>query len=182
MPRFLSLARGDKSALKLATLFQMTYPGAPCVYYGDEIGLEGGRDPDCRRAFTWDIAQWDTDLWDYVHTCINLRKTYPTLRQGDFSLLLAENGVIAYLRKLNGDVGDAQSASNQGHHPEHEKSMVVIINAGFSAATVSIPTGDQLPESSTWRNLLGSEEQIVTSGAIHDLALQARTGMVLAAH
>jgi cyclomaltodextrinase len=40
--RFLTLAEGDVSALKLAVLFQMTYPGAPCIYYGDEIGLEGG--------------------------------------------------------------------------------------------------------------------------------------------
>ena len=45
MARFLTLARGDKSALRLATLFQMTYPGAPSIYYGDEIGLAGGHDP-----------------------------------------------------------------------------------------------------------------------------------------
>ena len=109
MPRFLSLARGDKTAVKLATLFQMTYPGAPCVYYGDEIGLEGGRDPDCRRAFPWDINQWDTDLWDYVQSCISLRKTYPALRQGEFTLLQAENGVIAYLRKLPGGIEVTQS-------------------------------------------------------------------------
>ncbi len=52
--RFLTMARGDVTALKLATLFQMTYPGAPSIYYGDEIGLEGRRDPDSRRAFPWD--------------------------------------------------------------------------------------------------------------------------------
>ena len=32
----------------------MTLPGAPCIYYGDEVGMEGGHDPDCRRAFPWD--------------------------------------------------------------------------------------------------------------------------------
>ncbi len=52
--RFLSLARGDESALRLAVLFSMCYPGAPCIYYGDEVGMEGNRDPDCRRAFRWD--------------------------------------------------------------------------------------------------------------------------------
>jgi cyclomaltodextrinase / maltogenic alpha-amylase / neopullulanase len=40
----------------------MTYPGAPMLYYGDEIGLEGGRDPDCRRAMLWDHTRWDHDL------------------------------------------------------------------------------------------------------------------------
>ena len=50
--RFLSIT-GSKAALRLATLFQMTYPGAPCVYYGNEIGMEGRKDPDCRRTFNW---------------------------------------------------------------------------------------------------------------------------------
>ncbi len=54
MTRFLTLARGDQSALRLATLFQMTYPGAPSIYYGDEIGLSGRHDPDNRRAFPWE--------------------------------------------------------------------------------------------------------------------------------
>jgi neopullulanase len=60
--RFLTIARGDTSALKLAYLTMMTYPGAPMLYYGDEIGLEGGRDPDCRRAMLWDHTRWDPDL------------------------------------------------------------------------------------------------------------------------
>ncbi len=62
MPRFLSLLREDKATFKLATLFQMTYPGAPCIYYGDEIGLTGGKDPGCRKAFPWDENRWDADL------------------------------------------------------------------------------------------------------------------------
>ncbi len=44
-PRFLSCAGGDKDALKLALLFLFAYPGAPCIYYGDEIGLDGEHDP-----------------------------------------------------------------------------------------------------------------------------------------
>ena len=62
MARFLSLAKGDKSALRLATLFQMTYPGAPSIYYGDEIGLAGGHDPFNRAAFPWESTDWDMDL------------------------------------------------------------------------------------------------------------------------
>ena len=53
MARFLTLARGDLSALRLATAFQMTYPGAPSIYYGDEIGMAGGHDPANRGAFPW---------------------------------------------------------------------------------------------------------------------------------
>ena len=54
MPRFLSLVSEDTQRLYLAYLFVMTYPGAPCIYYGDEIGLTGGVDPMCRKAFPWD--------------------------------------------------------------------------------------------------------------------------------
>ena len=61
MARFLTLARGDRSALRLATLFQMTYPGAPSIYYGDEIGMHGGHDPANRGAFPWHEPEtWDT--------------------------------------------------------------------------------------------------------------------------
>lgn len=66
MPRFLSLVGGDKDSLHLAALFQMTYPGAPCVYYGDEIGISSGvsRRPEAARAaFPWqDQHSWDYDL------------------------------------------------------------------------------------------------------------------------
>ena len=58
MARFVTLARGDVSALRLATLFQMTYPGAPSIYYGDEVGLAGGHDPFNREAFPWDSSAW----------------------------------------------------------------------------------------------------------------------------
>ena len=52
------------TGVRLATLLQMTLPGAPCLYYGDEIGLAGGNDPDCRRAFPWDETRWDHEPAD----------------------------------------------------------------------------------------------------------------------
>ena len=179
MPRFLSLARGDKTALKLATLFQMTYPGAPCVYYGDEIGLEGGREPDCRRAFPWDINTWDTDLLDHIQTCIRLRNTYPALRQGEYIPLLAENGVIAYLRKPPGNLEDRQLPSDLEHPGEKDKPLVVILNASFSTTMIDIPTGDHLAENSLCQNLLGNEEYQVTQNNIRGINLPARVGIVL---
>jgi neopullulanase len=60
--RFLTLAKGDISAVKLAYLTMMTYPGAPMIYYGDEIGMMGGHDPDCRRAMHWHPSTWNHEL------------------------------------------------------------------------------------------------------------------------
>jgi neopullulanase len=90
-PRFLSLAGGDRSALRLATLTQMTLPGAPCIYYGDEIGMEGREDPDCRRSYRWDPSQQDGDLRAFVAGLIALRKAEPAMRRGRFKLLEAES-------------------------------------------------------------------------------------------
>ena len=71
--RFVSLAGGDRQALRLAILAVMTLPGAPCIYYGDEVGLEGRQDPDCRRAFPWDEGRWDRELLDFVRATVSLR-------------------------------------------------------------------------------------------------------------
>ena len=58
---------GDKSALYLSTLFQMVYPGAPCVYYGDEVGIQGGKDPLSRASFPWNEQKWDGELHDFFN-------------------------------------------------------------------------------------------------------------------
>ena len=100
MPRFLSCASGDKASLKLAWLFLFTMPGAPCIYYGDEIGVDGGHDPDCRKSFPWDKSQWDMDLFEYAKACIALRNAQKPLRRGDYKRIYAEDDMMAFARTL----------------------------------------------------------------------------------
>jgi cyclomaltodextrinase len=95
-PRFISLAGGDATALRLATLIQMTLPGAPCIYYGDEVGLEGREDPDCRRGYPWDPARQDGGLRRFISGLIGVRRANPVLRRGRFELLAAEGSAVAY--------------------------------------------------------------------------------------
>ena len=101
-PRFLSCVGGDKDALKLAFLFLFTYPGAPCVYYGDEVGVDGEHDPYCRKSFPWDESKWDKNLHAYVKDAIALRKKNKALRGGDFTRLWSANGIYAFSRSLDG--------------------------------------------------------------------------------
>jgi neopullulanase len=103
MPRFLSCANDDKNSLKLAWLFIMTISGAPCIYYGDEVGVNGRRDPDCRKSFPWDEGQWDHDLLAYSKEVIAFRKNNPVLRSGDHKRLLAKDGIYCYSRSLEED-------------------------------------------------------------------------------
>ena len=102
-PRFLSCASGDKDALRMAWLFMFSYPGAPCVYYGDEIGVDGEHDPGCRKSFPWDESKWDKSLHAYVKEVIALRKQHAALRRGDFKRLWSANGTYAFSRSLDGN-------------------------------------------------------------------------------
>ena len=102
-PRFLSCAGGDKDSLKLAWLFLLAFPGAPCIYYGDEVGVDGENDPDCRKSFPWEENRWDTDLLAYVKELIALRKQTPALRRGDYGRLWSVNGTYAFSRSLDGN-------------------------------------------------------------------------------
>ena len=73
-PRFISLAGGDATALRLATLIQMTLPGAPCIYYGDEVGLEGREDPGLPARLPVGSGQAGRGLRDFIAGLIALRR------------------------------------------------------------------------------------------------------------
>jgi neopullulanase len=102
-PRFLTLCGGDKRKLLLATAFLFTFPGAPAIYYGDEIGLEGGEDPDNRRCFPWDETAWDHDLLAAVRELAELRHRLPALRRGSLAPATAEGRLITFRRELPGE-------------------------------------------------------------------------------
>ena len=70
--------------IRLAYALMFFLPGAPCIYYGDEIGMEGGKDPDCRRTFPWsDLAKCETrPIYAFIRELIQLRNESPVLRDG----------------------------------------------------------------------------------------------------
>ena len=96
-----------KQRLKLAVFFQMTYPGAPAVYYGDEVGVTGGDDPYNRATYPWaDLGgQPDTALLAEFKKLIKLRHDHPVLRQGSLEApLYIDDHVIVWLRRHQGQV------------------------------------------------------------------------------
>jgi alpha-glucosidase len=98
-PRIQTVVGEDEALVRLAVTLLFTFPGVPCVYYGDEIGLAGGRDPDCRRCMIWDPHQWNTGLREFYRTLIRLRRTSPALSQGGFQLLYASGQTLAFQRE-----------------------------------------------------------------------------------
>ncbi len=157
MPRFINMVKQDQAALRMAMLFQMTMPGAPTVYYGDEIGLTGGYEPGCRGAFPWDESRWDADLRAYVQSAIQLRNDHVGLRRGTYQTLLAEGQHYAYERVH-----------------QHER-YVVAFNTATETAPLNIPVrgGEGQPR------LLFGEAQVTLTGDILTLDVPARTGVVV---
>lgn len=104
--RLLTVAEGDKNVMKLAALFQFTFMGTPCIYYGDEIGMDGGGDPDCRKCMEWDPERQDRDLFNFYRKLIEIRGSHPALRTGRFTFLEASAGgsKLAYERSLGDDL------------------------------------------------------------------------------
>lgn len=81
-PRILTLANGNVDRVKLLYLFQLSFTGTPCIYYGDEIGMAGGQDPDCRACMEWDETKQDRNLFCYVKSLIHLRHSDPLFGNG----------------------------------------------------------------------------------------------------
>lgn len=135
-PRLLTLADGDKNKLKLAALFQFTFMGTPCIYYGDEIGMDGEGDPDCRKCMEWNPAMQDRGLFNYYRKLIEIRSSHPALRTGSFTFLEAgpQGTKLAYERSLGDDL------------------ILVLINTEETAQTFRV---DVLERS--WENLFTGE-------------------------
>jgi alpha-glucosidase len=89
--RFLWRAGGDEWKMKLAMILQMTYVGAPAIYYGDEVGLNGGNDPDNRRTFSWNTSTWNQTLLGLSKTLIRTRKQVSAFSDGSFKTLLVDD-------------------------------------------------------------------------------------------
>ena len=85
-----------KSVMMAGVMIQMTWPGAPTVYYGDEVGVCGWTDPDNRRTFPW--GKEDKELFEFHKEMIRIHKDYDVLRIGALIYLISEAGMIGYGR------------------------------------------------------------------------------------
>ena len=82
-PRTLHQCGEDKRKMKLLAAIQLLLSGMPFIYYGDEVGMTGGPDPDCRRGMLWDEGRQDKDMLAYYKRLIQIRKSYSCLVEDD---------------------------------------------------------------------------------------------------
>jgi cyclomaltodextrinase len=159
--RFLTLSENDTTKLKLALLMQMTYVGSPLIYYGDEIGMTGGKDPDCRRTMNWDTTAWNMNLWSWYRKMIHIRKDHEIFRKGNIKPLIA-NGTT----KLFGFLREYKDTT-----------AVIMIN--MSRATVPFPKSVIPSDVTDWIDLIS--ETVYPNHELQKLppALTPRTGLIL---
>jgi cyclomaltodextrinase len=166
--RLTSIARGDKDTLRLATLLQMTYPGAPCIYYGDEIGIKGSADTEkplddseARWAFPWEAPDsWDTELLNYFREIITLRHEVQSLRRGEYIPLFAEGEVLVFARHFAAEF------------------VLVAVNVGREEATVTVSGRNHWMPGTQMALLFGRGTISPVQDDQITMTLPARQGMV----
>lgn len=156
-PRFLHLAGEDRSRLALATLFQLTAPGAPGIYYGDEVGMSGGEEPDSRQAFPWSESErWDTHQLETTRTLLALRRRHAALRVGDWRLVWQGDEAFAFTREAE------------------DEAVLVVVNRGPTIARAEIAVSSPSPQL-----LWGDGRAKPTAGGVLLEGIPASAGLVV---
>ncbi|MFA9492266.1 MAG: alpha-amylase family glycosyl hydrolase, partial [Anaerolineales bacterium] len=98
--RLATALKSDEQRILTAFTFQFFFPGAPAIYYGDEVGLKGGKDPDNRRAFIWEKDTWNHKIREHLENLVSLRSELPQLRRGEFQIVSVDEvaGVATFRR------------------------------------------------------------------------------------
>jgi cyclomaltodextrinase len=161
-PRLLTILEGDRRKLKLLYLILFCYPGAPAIYYGDEIGLEGQKDPDSRRAFPWDEAAWDHELRKYIRRLIQLRKEFVELRAGEVRFVPCDTENVVAMARVG------QGATS-----------LLVFNSSGESVDVRLPVAVlDWSETQVVKELLSDEHHVVSGGKI-GMHLPAYQGVLL---
>ncbi|MED5020414.1 alpha-amylase family glycosyl hydrolase [Paenibacillus chibensis] len=155
----------------LTAIFQMSYPGAPTIYYGDEVGLEGTKDPDSRRTFPWERVSGSdgsyaangayADLFATYQKAANIRNNKEVFRTGALKVAYDKGDVIAYARKTDAQAG------------------LVVINRGSADVTVSLDVAGFLPSGIGLTDQLGSGTQIRIENGKANVTIKGMSGLMM---
>jgi alpha-glucosidase len=136
-----------------ATFLQFTLPGTPVIYYGDEIGMTGGADPDNRRTFDWNTSTWNIPLTRLTKRLAQLRGTHAALREGSFDPFWIHHAgrVLVFARE----------------HPT--ETLLAVSSSGNQAIDITVPVGRYFAAGAVLEDLLTG--QTITVNANRNLLL-----------
>lgn len=167
-PRFVNLCGGDRKLAMVAATLQFGWPGTPSIYYGEELGMDGGRDPDNRRGMVWASATPANPVLKHYQKLVAARNAYPVLLEGEPLMIQADNAKqsLVYARQLGQEV--ALVAANRSDKP----------------ATLSLNLKGKVPLSSTLRrqgfvDALGGGRVTVPHSGVFTLSLGPKSSKLL---
>ena len=140
MKRFYTICKNHKSNFLLSYLFLFTSIGIPMIYYGDEIGMGGGDDPDCRKCMEWDESKWDMKIYNMIKKMVRMRTKYESLKYGSFRWLNIHDRLLSFIRET-----------------KNEK-ILIIINNGNNKVTFDKPKDINLLEDILNEKVLKSDK------------------------
>ena len=138
----------------------MTYPGAPSIYYGDEVGMLGRTDPDCRRTFNWNRETWDMEILDFTKKCIRIRKEHAAVRTGKFQTLYAHDDVMVYVCTLEDD------------------QVLIAFNRSNQSRLLDVDVTSVFPGNIDLKGELNIQTIKITDGKINELSLPPFSGLI----
>lgn len=102
--RFLTLCNGNIEVYKLAVAMQMMFIGCPAIFYGDEVGIQGENDPDCRKCMIWDKKNQNIELLTWYKNLIEIRNSQDCIKNGNINTIICDDsGVYGFLRHLKNE-------------------------------------------------------------------------------
>ncbi|HET7580326.1 MAG TPA: alpha-glycosidase [Bacillales bacterium] len=146
-PRVLTECGENEARARLLYLFQLSFTGTPCIYYGDEIGMTGGGDPGCRKCMIWEEAQQDGELQDFIKKLIALRTSEPAFgNRGKLRILEAgrETNHLIYSKTYG------------------REAIIIVLNHSDRVLKTTIPceTSDRMVDLWTKQSLEAKEEHL----------------------
>lgn len=102
--RFINSCGHRMESFKLGVVVQMMFPGSPSIYYGDEAGMDGENDPDCRKCMMWEENPGEKESFHFYQKLIQLRKNHSAIRAGSFATILAEGRVYGFARRKEEEI------------------------------------------------------------------------------
>lgn len=142
----------------MAIVFLFSFIGIPLIYYGDEIGMVGGKDPDCRRTMIWDEGVWNVNINEMYRKMIKIRNTHVALRRGDYTKLLFFNKVFAFKRSYESD------------------EVITILNPGSTVLDLEIST---YSKNKKWFDLFSGNEIAISTEILKIKKIDAFSYLVL---
>ena len=147
-PRLISLVDNNPDLYLCGMVLLFTYPGIPSIFYGDEAGLDGSGDPDCRRPMLWDPEKRDEERFDLYKKLIRLRRESPCLARGGFMELSAEADHMAYARIYG------------------KENLISVVRKADQPGKICLPLYCLGKTEGTVRNILSGEEHSFSRGCL----------------